>query len=50
MHGGSLPRETAPGYVRALRSEPFAYEGKLFGRACRREALYGFAGKPACLP
>jgi flavorubredoxin len=33
MHGGSLTREALPHYVRALREEPFAYEGKLLGRA-----------------
>ena len=32
MHGGSLPREVWPRYVDGLRSEPFAFEGKLFGR------------------
>jgi hypothetical protein len=32
MHGGSLGRETIPHFVRALREEPFAYEGKLLGR------------------
>jgi hypothetical protein len=32
MHGGSLPRETIPGFVRALREEPFAFQGKLLGR------------------
>jgi flavorubredoxin len=32
MHGGSLTRETFPHYVRALREEPFAYQGKLLGR------------------
>lgn len=32
MHGGSLRRETIPGFVRALREEPFAYQGKLLGR------------------
>jgi flavorubredoxin len=32
MHGGSLPRETIPSYVRALREEPFAYCGKVLGR------------------
>lgn len=32
MHGGSFSREVAAGYVRALRNEPFAYEGKLLGR------------------
>ena len=32
MHGGSLPREVVPSYTNALRSEAFAFEGKLFGR------------------
>jgi len=32
MHGGSLPREAIPDYVRALREEPFAYRGKVLGR------------------
>jgi flavorubredoxin len=32
MHGGSLPREVVPHYVEALRSQPFAFEGKIFGR------------------
>lgn len=32
MHGGSLTREAFPYFVRALRKEPFAYEGKLLGR------------------
>ena len=32
MHGGSLPKEALPYYVRALQSEPFTYEGKIFGR------------------
>ena len=32
MHGGSLPREVVPSYTDALRSEAFAFEGKLFGR------------------
>jgi flavorubredoxin len=32
MHGGSLPRETIPYFVRALREEPFGYQGKLLGR------------------
>jgi flavorubredoxin len=39
MHGGSLGRETIPYFVRALREEPFAYEGKLLGR----EVLAGSA-------
>jgi flavorubredoxin len=32
MHGGSLPREAIPDFVRALREEPFAYQGKVLGR------------------
>jgi flavorubredoxin len=32
MHGGSLARETVPYFVRALREERFAYDGKLLGR------------------
>ncbi|MBW3623411.1 MAG: MBL fold metallo-hydrolase [Armatimonadetes bacterium] len=32
MHGGSLPGEVHAKYIRALRKEPFAYEGKIFGR------------------
>jgi len=32
MHGGSLTREAFPRFVRALREEPFAYEGRLLGR------------------
>lgn len=33
MHGGSFPGEMLPHYIHALRSEPFAFEGKVFGRA-----------------
>jgi len=32
MHGGSLSASTATDYLRALRTERFAYEGKVFGR------------------
>jgi hypothetical protein len=32
MHGGSMAKETAAHYVRALRSREFAYDGRLFGR------------------
>ena len=32
MHGGSLPGGELPNYTRALRSEAFAFEGKLLGR------------------
>ena len=32
MHGGSMSGETFAHYVHALRTQPFAYEGKVFGR------------------
>jgi flavorubredoxin len=32
MHGGSLGAENIPRFMRALRQEPFAYEGKVLGR------------------
>jgi hypothetical protein len=32
MHGGSLARETIPGFVHALREERFAFQGKVLGR------------------
>jgi len=32
MHGGTLAREALPGYVRALREEEFAFDGRLLGR------------------
>jgi flavorubredoxin len=32
MHGGSVPSEVLPAYIEALRTLPFAYEGKLLGR------------------
>ena len=32
MHGGSLPRDAVPYFTRALREEPFAYQGRLLGR------------------
>jgi flavorubredoxin len=32
MHGGSLPREAIAYFTRALREEPFGYQGKLLGR------------------
>jgi hypothetical protein len=32
MHGGSLPRDVMSDYTRALKDEPFAFEGKVFGR------------------
>jgi flavorubredoxin len=38
MHGGSLTRAAFPHYVRALREEPFAYQGKLLGRPLEQPA------------
>lgn len=35
MHGGTLTAGAFPGYVRALREQRFAFEGKLLGRECR---------------
>jgi len=32
MHGGTLTRQTLAAYIRALRTKPFVYEGKLLGR------------------
>ncbi|WP_428938744.1 FprA family A-type flavoprotein [Fontivita pretiosa] len=32
MHGGSLDDQTLSRFIRALRTNPFAYEGKVFGR------------------
>lgn len=32
MHGGSLPGDVVPGYVDTLRTRPFEYQGKVFGR------------------
>jgi len=44
MHGGSLAREAIPDYVRALREEPFAYQGKVLGRELPTEAGPAKAG------
>lgn len=38
MHGGTLTREIAPRFYRALREEPFGYRGKLLGRELPAEA------------
>ena len=38
MHGGSLDRDTLPDYMRALREEPFGYQGKLLGREVLSES------------
>ena len=32
MHGGSIARKNIPNFVRALREEPFAFQGKVLGR------------------
>ena len=32
MHGGSVPAAALPQYITALREEPFAFDGRLFGR------------------
>ena len=32
MHGGSVPAAVLPNYTAALREEPFAFDGRLFGR------------------
>jgi flavorubredoxin len=32
MHGGSLPGDMIPAYTQALKNDPFAFEGKVFGR------------------
>jgi hypothetical protein len=32
MHGGSLPAEALQGYTVALRSVPFTFDGRIFGR------------------
>jgi hypothetical protein len=32
MHGGSLPADTLQGYTTALKSLPFTFDGRLFGR------------------
>jgi hypothetical protein len=38
MHGGTLRGEALPPYVRALREQDFAFEGKLLGRELPVEA------------
>ncbi len=32
MHGGSLPADALQGYMTALRTQPFTFDGQLFGR------------------
>jgi flavorubredoxin len=41
MHGGSLQRETIAGFARALKEEPFGYQGKLLGRDFLAESRPG---------
>ena len=36
MHGGSLPGDVLPAYTRALKNEPFAFDGRVFGRTIPR--------------
>ena len=36
MHGGSIAGDAIPAYTRALREQPFAYEGSLLGRELPR--------------
>jgi len=36
MHGGSLAKETLSPYVRALRTEPYAFDGRVLGRRLPR--------------
>jgi flavorubredoxin len=38
MHGGSIAGEAIPRYTRALREQPFAYDGRLLGREVVAEA------------
>jgi flavorubredoxin len=33
MHGGSITGQTLSGFIHALRTQPFVYEGKLLGRS-----------------
>jgi hypothetical protein len=32
MHGGSMPADTLKGYMTALRTQPFTFDSRLFGR------------------
>ena len=49
MHGGSLTRETIPRYTRALREQPFGYDGRLLGRGVVTpgSAIPGLGAPPA---
>jgi len=37
MHGGTLGRDVLPHYLKALREEPFAFDGRLIGRRLPRD-------------
>jgi flavorubredoxin len=37
MHGGTLTADSLPAYIRALREQDFAFEGRLLGRDIRTE-------------
>jgi flavorubredoxin len=41
MHGGTLARGAVPAYVKALREQPFAFEGSLLGRELPVESPVG---------
>jgi hypothetical protein len=49
MHGGSITAEAIPSYTRALREQPFAYDGKLLGRdvAAPEDAVPGVGAPQA---
>jgi flavorubredoxin len=49
MHGGSLTREAIPRYTKALREQPFSYDGRLLGRrvlAAPDKAVPGLGAPP----
>ncbi len=37
VHGGTLTKAALPAYVKALREEPFAFDGRLIGRQLPRD-------------
>ena len=38
MHGGSLPADALQSYMMALKTQPFTFDGRLFGRHLPQEA------------
>jgi flavorubredoxin len=53
MHGGSLTREAIPAYTKALREQPFGYDGSLLGRqvpAAPDKAVPGTGATPPTPP